>query len=91
MTVDGIVESGPRVFEVGERQVLIIPTSSQGARAYDATGQGLGDGDAPNVVESDESVAVIDGGSELPRLVVDQGLWFAWFGNNPSTDWWPRQ
>ena len=28
---------------------------------------------------------------ELTRLVVDQGLWFAWFGNNPNTDWWPRQ
>lgn len=91
VTVDGIVANGPRVFEVGGRSVLVVPSGSAGARVYDAVDTDLLDGDAPTITESDEDVAVLDDGAELPRLVVNQGLWFAWFGSNPETDWWPRQ
>ncbi len=90
VTVDGIVASGPRVFEVGGQAILLVPTGSAGARAYDASGTSLADGDAPSVVTADESTAILDDGSEVARMIVDQGLWFAWFGNHPETDWWPR-
>jgi len=90
VTVVGIVEAGPRVFQVGAEVVLLVPTGSVGARAYDASDADLADGDTPTLTRSDEAVAVLDDGAELPRLVVDQGLWFAWFGNHPETDWWPR-
>ncbi len=78
------------MFVVGGNPVLIVPGGSAGARAYDGAGTDLADGDRPDF-ESDTDRAVLADGTELPRLVVDQGLWFAWFGNNPNTDWWPRQ
>lgn len=90
ITVEGIVGNGPRVFEVGGHPVLVIPTSSAGARVYDAVDTDLLEGDVPSIVSSNETSAVVDGGLELPRLAVNQGLWFAWFGGNPETDWWPR-
>lgn len=90
VAVDALVDEGPRVFGVGDRLVLLVPTSSAGARAYDAAGTDLVDGDSPVTTSTDGEQALLADGSELPRLVVDQGLWFAWFGNNPKTDWWPR-
>ena len=89
VSVDAIVAEGPRVFAVGDTLVLLVPNGAAGARAYDATDSGLVDGDNPEV-EADIEVAVLSGGTTLPRLIVDQGFWFAWFGNNPTTDWWPR-
>ena len=90
VAVDAITAEGPRVFTVGSATVLVAPNGSAGARAYDASAAGLVDGDRPNV-ETDTERAVLDDGTELPRLTVDQGFWFAWFGNNPTTDWWPRR
>lgn len=88
--VAAIVENGPRVFASGDAAALVVPNDGGGARVYDATGAGLADGDSPEV-DAGESSAVLADGTELPRLAVNQGLWFAWFGNNPTTDWWPRQ
>ncbi|MEM7338981.1 MAG: DUF3179 domain-containing (seleno)protein [Actinomycetota bacterium] len=85
--VDDIVAAGPRVFEVGGQSVLLVPNSA-GARVYDANDAGLADGDAPEVSSSDVDTAVLADGSELPRMVVSQGLWFAWFGDHPNTEIW---
>ena len=90
LAVDSIVAEGPRVFVVGGNPILVVPSGSAGARAYDGAGTDLADGDRPDF-ESDGDRAVLADGTELPRLIVDQGLWFAWFGNNPTTDWWPRE
>ncbi len=90
ITVDGIVEAGPRVFEVGDRTVAVVPTSAAGVRVYDAAGTGLVAGDVPELTGSDTDTATLVDGTVLARLVVEQGLWFAWFGNHPETDWWPR-
>ncbi|MEM8922049.1 MAG: DUF3179 domain-containing (seleno)protein [Actinomycetota bacterium] len=90
VTVAGVVEAGPTAFTVGDRTLLVVPTSEAGARVYDATDAGLADGDRPRGVEADQEAATLSDGTRLPRLVAEQGLWFAWFGNHPETDWWPR-
>ncbi len=89
VAVDAIVADGPRVFTVGDATILVAPNGPAGARAYDANGADLAAGDRPEV-ETTTDDAVLADGTALPRLVVDQGFWFAWFGNNPTTDWWPR-
>ena len=90
VAVDAVVASGPQVFEVGGQPVVVVPVGQTGARVYDATGAGLEVGASPPVAESDEGTLVLTDGAVLDRLIVDQGLWFAWFGNHPDTDWWPR-
>jgi hypothetical protein len=100
VAVDAIATSGPRVFEVGDGAIVVLPIGATGARVYDATGTGLTDGATPEVIEADEETAVVavgtGGGSSeagevvLSRLIANQGLWFAWFGSHPDTDWWPR-
>lgn len=89
VAVSDIVADGARVFVVGDRPLLVVPNGTAGARVYDGGATTLTDGDRPGF-EADGERAVLDDGTELPRLAVNQGLWFAWFGNNPSTDWWPR-
>ena len=89
VSVADIVAGGARVFVVGDHPVLVVPNGSAGARVYDGVATSLADGDRPGF-DADTERAVLDDGTELPRLAVNQGLWFAWFGNNPSTDWWPR-
>lgn len=90
ITVAGIVANGPRVFEVGGQQVLVVPTSEAGVRVYDASGTGLAEGDEPTIAESGQESVTLDDGTTLERMVAEQGLWFAWFGNHTETDWWPR-
>lgn len=89
VSVDAIVADGPQTFTVGNTTVLVAPNGQAGARAYDATGTDLTVGPHPDV-ETTTDRAVLADGTVLPRLTVDQGFWFAWFGNNPATDWWPR-
>lgn len=96
VAVVAVVAEGPRVFQVGDATILLVPNGSAGARAYDATGTGLADGDRPTVEANTDEAVLADGtatagSTVLPRLTADQGFWFAWFGNNPETDWWPRQ
>ena len=88
VSVPAVIDGGARVFVVGGEPRLVVPNSA-GARVYDGAGTELADGDQPEVT-SDDDRAVLADGTELPRLPVNQGLWFAWFGNNPTTDWWPR-
>ena len=103
VSVDAVVEAGPRLFVVGGRRFVVVPGEAVGARVYDGDGVAaiddligeVGGVDGVTAVEidiaeSDTERAVLADGSTLPRLVVDQGLWFAWFANNPTTDWWPR-
>jgi hypothetical protein len=89
INVEALIEFGPRVFVVGERPVLFIPTAG-GARAYDGSGLDLADGDVPEVADSDAETATLADGSELPRLVVPQPFWFAWFGDHQDTRTWPE-
>ena len=91
VSVEAIVAEGPRVFVVGDGAFLVVPNGSAGARVYDASGTDLADGDRPDVDAAGTETVVLADGTELPRLAINQGLWFAWFGNNPTTDWWPRQ
>jgi hypothetical protein len=90
VAVAAIVADGPRVFTVGEARILVAPNGPAGARAYDASGTDLADGQGPDADTNSERAVLADG-TVLPRLIVNQGFWFAWFGNNPTTDWWPRQ
>ncbi|MGF1600059.1 MAG: DUF3179 domain-containing (seleno)protein [Acidimicrobiales bacterium] len=89
--VAAVIDGGPRVFVVGGTPFVVVPVGSAGARVYDGIGaDGLVDGAAPVLVGSDGEAAVLDDGTVLPRVAATQGLWFAWFGNHPDTDWWPR-
>ncbi|MCP5027952.1 MAG: DUF3179 domain-containing protein [Actinomycetia bacterium] len=86
LSVEALADEGTRVFLAGETPVLVVPTRV-GARVY--VGTGLADGDRPEVTDENAEGATLTDGSVLPRLVVDQGFWFAWFNNHPDTDWWP--
>ena len=88
--LDAAIDAGPRVFVVGGDPVLVVPGAEVGVRVYDGSGLDLVDGDRPEVTTSDGDRAVLGDGATLPRAIVDQGFWFAWFGNHPTTDWWPR-
>ena len=38
-----------------------------------------------------EGLIELSNGTVLPRLVSGQSFWFAWAGNHPDTEWWPRR
>lgn len=88
LQVEALGAEGTRVFMAGDTPLLVVPTGV-GARVYDGTGLELADGDRPDVVSEDAAGATLADGTVLPRLVVDQGFWFAWFNNHPDTAWWP--
>ena len=77
MEVAGLVHDVNKSLTVGE------PKQRVDGRATHV------DGDQPTVEASDDASATLAGGEVLPRMVVEQGLWFAWFGNHPETDLWP--
>ncbi|MGI9597894.1 MAG: DUF3179 domain-containing (seleno)protein, partial [Acidimicrobiales bacterium] len=87
--VDALVEAGPQVFEVGELTVAAVPTSS-GALVYDLAGSDRRGGSLDDVVEAGSERLRLDDGSTWDRVAVSQLFWFAWFGQHPSTDWWPQ-
>jgi hypothetical protein len=90
--VDALVAAGPQVFVVGGRPVVLVPTAS-GARAYDGTGLALQQGDELELATDDpESLTLsnVVNGAVLPRIVVEQSFWFAWFGNHQDTAIWPE-
>lgn len=87
--VAALVDHGPRVFVVGEQAVLFVPTTN-GARAYDAQGAGVVDGDVPDIADADPERVVLADGTELERIVVAQTFWFAWFGDHQDTRTWPE-
>ena len=85
--VEALREFGPRVFVVGDQTILAVPTDG-GARAFDANATGLVDGDQPDFEAVGTATVVLADGTELPRLVVPQAFWFAWFGDHQDTDTW---
>ena len=87
--VAGLVEAGPQVFIVGETAVAAVPTSA-GALVYDVGGSGLEAGPLTGIAEADSGGLRLDDGSTWERVAAPQLFWFAWFGQHPSTDWWPR-
>ncbi len=91
--LDALLEAGGLVRSVAGRPVVFV-ASENGARVYEsADGIEVLDG---NVVFEGAAVAVtedsltLSDGTELVRLVSGQSFWFAWYGNFPDTDWWPR-
>lgn len=87
--VAALAESGPQVFVVGVRTVAAVPTSS-GALVYDLAGSGLAAGPLAGLVDSTSEELRLDDGSSWPRVAISQLFWFAWFGEHPTTAWWPQ-
>ncbi len=87
--VDALVADGPQVFSVGELMIAAIPTSN-GALAYDVSGSDLAAGPLDGIAEAGSERLRLDDGTEWERAAIPQLFWFAWFGQHPDTDWWPR-
>lgn len=85
--VAALVDTGPRVVQVGGRRVALVP-SPAGARAYEVTGSDLVVGPLPSPIRSTEEDLVVDG-SAWPRVAATQLFWFAWYGQHPDTEVWP--
>ncbi|MDH3605812.1 MAG: DUF3179 domain-containing protein [Acidimicrobiia bacterium] len=91
--LDALLDAGGLVTSVGGTDVVFV-ASANGARAYDGAdglevvdGAVVFDGQATTATED---ALVLPDGTALPRLVSGQSFWFAWYGNFPDTDWWPR-
>ncbi len=85
----GLLDAGPQVFVVGETTVAAVPTSS-GALVYDLRASGRAAGPLDGIESADSEELRLDDGDAFARTVVPQLFWFAWFGQHPGTDWWPR-
>jgi hypothetical protein len=91
--LEALLEAGGLVTTVGDRPAVFV-ASGNGARVYESTegievvdGAVLYAGAEATVTE--EALVLADG-TELRRLISGQSFWFAWYGNFPDTDWWPR-
>ena len=85
--------AGAVIVDVGGVPVLAV-SANVGGRAYEAVdglevvdGEPVFDGQPVTI---NEDFAGLAGGTEMRRLVSGQSFWFAWFGNFPDTDWWPK-
>ncbi|MEM9565979.1 MAG: DUF3179 domain-containing (seleno)protein [Actinomycetota bacterium] len=88
--VSALVDEGTgRVFAVGDRAVALVPGRA-GARAYEVGGAGLETGPLSGTAEATDDELTLDDGSTWPRVAVPQLFWFAWFGQQPDTAFWPE-
>ncbi len=76
-----IADGPPRWFGVGDRAVVVVPTSA-GARVYEATGSEQRENGA--IVD----LSIIDG---LDVVVAEQSFWFAWWSNHQQTEVWSTE
>jgi hypothetical protein len=93
LRVADLDEAGAVIVDVGGSPVLFV-SANGGGRAYEAT-EGLEVVDGEPVFDGEpvtisEDLALLADGTELFRRVTGQSFWFAWFGNFPDTDWWPK-
>ncbi len=93
LRVSDLDAAGSVIVDVGGTPVLFV-SANGGGRAFEAVeGLELLDG-VPTFegqpVTIGEDAAVLTDGTEMRRLVTGQSFWFAWYGNFPDTDWWPR-
>jgi len=91
--LEALVEARAFATTVAGQPVVFLATDA-GARVYESVAGVEIDGDSLAVGEGDveitEDALLLPDGSELARLVSGQSFWFAWYGNYPDTDWWPR-
>ena len=92
--LEALLEAGGLVGTVGGSDVVFV-ASANGARVYEAVagievvdGSVLFEGQSTT---AEEDALVLPDGTQLARVVSGQSFWFAWYGNFPDTDWWPRQ
>lgn len=87
-----LAEDGGQVFAVGDRLFAVVPTEG-GARAYDLTGSaaeaGIVAGPLADGYDAGTEVITLADGTIGERIIVEQLFWFAWFGDHPTTEWWP--
>lgn len=92
--LDALVDARGFTTTVAGRPVVFLATEA-GARVYESVAGLEIDGDSVVVgdgeVEVTEDALLLPDGSELARLVSGQSFWFAWYGNYPDTDWWPKR
>jgi hypothetical protein len=91
--LDALLDAGGLVTTVADRPVVFV-ASENGGRVYQsADGLAIGDGridfNGAEVTIAEDALTLPDG-TKLYRLVSGQSFWFAWYGNFPDTDWWPK-
>jgi len=91
--VAALVAAGPSVIDAGEHVLVAIPTPV-GARFYRVPEDDAALLDSAelagliDVATVGEEAMVVDG-KRWDRVVSGQSFWFAWYGNYPTTVWWP--
>jgi hypothetical protein len=86
-------EAGGLITEVGGRAVVFV-ASANGGRVYESV-DGLEIAEGGLILAGEpllvgEDAIELPDGTRLARLVSGQSFWFAWAGNHPTTDWWPK-
>jgi hypothetical protein len=92
--IEALADAGPQLLTVGGRSVLAVSTGA-GARFYAVDDHSVlevaPDGSVTLPVDAlAGETALTVNGVALERLASSQSFWFAWHGNFPDTDWWPR-
>jgi hypothetical protein len=92
--LDDVLGVGGLTTSVAGRPVVFV-ASGNGARVYESA-DGLVVVDGELIFEGEpvtvtEDSLILSTGTELARLVSGQSFWFAWYGNFPDTDWWPKR
>ena len=82
VSVAALAERGPVVLRVGRRLVVAVPVPAS-VRFRDATETGWAEGSLTDATQLGRLDA-------LPLVRGAQSFWFAWYGEHPDTDWWPR-
>jgi hypothetical protein len=82
VSIEALMARGPMVFRLAGRLVAARPVPGS-VRFHDATGTGWTEGPLDDQRQRDRI-------ETLGRLRSTQSFWFAWFGEHPDTDWWPR-
>ena len=81
IALDDLHANGSQVLRLGSRWIVAIPVP-ESARFVDATGAWPNQRQGP----LPDGVTL----ANVPVLATLHALWFAWFGEHPTTDWWPR-
>ena len=82
VSVEALAEQGPMVFRVGDHLVAAVPVA-RSVQFFDASDSGLSEGPFSAAIDH----GVIDRFARIPSM---QSFWFAWYGEHPDTNWWPR-
>lgn len=89
VSINELAVAGPQLIRVANETLAVIPTGA-GARFYLATPAPEANELATRLASAVITETEVTAGDDVwPRVVSAQSFWFAWYGNHPTTSWWP--